>query len=437
MRGSAGYPPAATRTTPLHSAQVHTTRSQVNRNMVALVSEASAAASKAEGAPRHGSSARETLDVPSDGGRSNLAGKLSMLNLGKQEGKGGAPSTGGAVRIPPSERRGWGAVEEERKQEGPSLMEQMMEEAMAAREEKSQERRQEQLRDTKHNFGGGLKKGFLSQRATSATSSTARRGKTNTRRRTEKKGSASGMAASKKESMPVITGRTASSGGLEFDVSAEATNNKSRGGLLLPEVQEAMNQSAASPLGTATTSNNNSGEGQDWLTPELLETISEKPRLAAMLADPRFARAMQLMSTSPQDALGMFASSPEARESFTELMSLLSKHFTAMGTAAEEKAAAEEADRRRVAVGPLAQKALRRAAEGVGVAATPATTEEAANVEKVLQQPELKELLMDPSMQRVLQECGEPQVLARYMRHPEIGPKLQLMARAGLISFRP
>lgn len=433
-------PPAASFPPPEHrsKAQVHTPTSQVKGNMVALVSEAGAAASEAEGAPRHGSSARETLDVPSDGGRSKLAGRLSMLHLGEQEGKGGASSTGGAGRVAPSERRGWGAVEEERKQEGPSLMEQMMEEAMAAREEQSQERRQEQLRDTKHNFGGGLKKGFLSQRAAPATSSTARKGKTNTRRRTEKESPASGSTASKKESMPVITGRAGSSGGLEFDVSAEAKKNNSRGGLLLPEVQEAMNQSAAGPLGRAasSTSNNSSGGGQDWLTPELLETISEKPRLAAMLADPRFAKAMQLMSTSPQDALGMFASTPEARQSFTDLMSLLSKHFTAMGTAAEEKAAAEEADRRRVADGPLAQEALRRAAEGVGVATTPATPEEAANVEKVLQQPELKELLMDPSMQRVLQECGEPQALARYMRHPEVGPKLQLMARAGLISFR-
>ncbi|CAM9629679.1 unnamed protein product [Pylaiella littoralis] len=399
--------------------------------MVVLVSEASATASKAVSAPRHGSSARETLDVPADGGRSNLAGRLSVLNLVEQTRTGGASSTGGPTGVAPSERRGWGAIEEEGKEEGPSLMEQMMEEAMDAREEQSQERRQKQLRDTKQNFGGGLKKGFLSQQAAPAASSTARKGKTSTRRGTGEQSSTSGSETSEKESMPaIITGGTASSGGLEFDVSAEAENNSS-GSLLLLEVQEAMNQSAAGPLG----STHSEGKVKDWLTPELLDTISKKPRLAAMLTDPRFAKAMQLMSTSPEDALGMFASSPEARQSFTELMSLLSKHFTAMGEAADEKAAAEEADRKRVADGPLAQEALRRAAEGVGVAAMPATTEEAANVEKVLQQPELRELLMDPGMQRVLQECGEPHMLARYLLHPEFGPKLQLMARAGLISF--
>ncbi|CAM9496205.1 unnamed protein product [Ectocarpus sp. 6 AP-2014] len=273
-------------------------------------------------------------------------------------------------------------------------MEQMMAEAMTAKEVKSQEQRLEQSRDAKQTFGGGLKKGFLRQRGKEITS---------------------GAPPEVEGSIPVITGRKASDS------------------LLLPEVQEAMKHSASNPLGGAS----GGGGGQEWLTPELLQKISEKPRLAAMLTDPRFSKAMELMSTSPKDALGMFESSAEARESFTELMSLLSKHFTAMGDAADEKAAAEEADRRRVADGPLAQEALRRAAEGVGVAATPATAEETATVDKVLQQPELRELLMDPGMQRVLQECGDPQELARYMRHPEFGPKLQLMAKAGLISFRP
>ncbi|CAM9120996.1 unnamed protein product [Scytosiphon promiscuus] len=383
-------------------------------------------------APRHGSSRRETLDVPAEGG-SKLIGKLAMLNLGKQESNGAISAAGGRSRGTPMGRPDWGALKDEKKAEGPSLMEQMVAEAMAAKEEKSKERRQEQLRNTKQNFGGGLKKGFLSRQTGSATSSAAQKHRSGERKK-RKDGNAqdgSGM----KDAMPVIRGRTAPSGGLEFDVSAGASRTAGAG-FVLPEVQEAMKHSAADPLDGTGGGSGSRSDGQDWLTPELLEKISEKPRLAAMLTDPRFSKAMQLMATSPQDALGMFASSPEARESFTELMSMLSTHFTALGKAADEKTAAEEADRKKVSDGPLAQEALRRAAEGVGVAATPATSEEAAAVEDVLQQPELRELLMDPSMQRVLQECGEPQVLARYIRHPEFGPKLRRMSQAGLISFR-
>lgn len=394
-----------------------------------VVSKSSACVSEDEGAPRHGSSERETLDVPPEG-RSSLTGRLSMLNLGKQESKGGVSAAGGAGGASSSGRSTWESVQGERKYEGPSLMEQMMAEAMAAKEEKAQEQRQEQLRNTKQSFGGGLKKGFLSQRAVPAASSAARKSKKGGRIRKEEQSSTTseGTSSAVQDSIPVITGKAAPSGRLEFDVSAEASSNP---GLVLPEVQEAMKPSAADRVGGA----GGAGGGQDWLTPELLDEISKKPRLSAMLTDPRFAKAMQLMSTSPQDALAMFASNPEARDSFTELMSLLSKHFTAIGEAADKKAAAEEADRKRVAEGPLAQEALRRAEAGVGVASTPATAEEAATVEKVLQQPELRELLTDPGMQRVLQECGDSQALARYMRHPDFGPKLQLMARAGLISF--
>lgn len=395
-----------------------------------VVSKSSAAASNAVGAPRHGSSERETLDVAAEGTRSSVTGRLSMLNLGKQESKSGVPATGGAGGASSSRRSGWEAIQQEREDEGPSLMEQMMAEAMAAKEEKAQEQRQEQLRDTKHSFGGGLKKGFLSQqRAAPAASSAARKGNKGERRRREDRSSTTseGTSSAVQEGMPVITGKAAPSG-LEFDVSAKANSNA---GLVLTEVQVAMKPLAVDRLGDPS----GAGGGQDWLTPDLLEKIAQKPRLAAMLTDPRFAKAMQLMSTSPQDALAMFSSNPEARETFTELMSLLSKHFTTLGEAADKKAAAEEADRKRVAEGPLAQEALRRAEAGVGATATPATTEEAATVEKILQQPELRELLMDPGMQRVLQECRDPQVLARYMRHPDFGPKLQLMARAGLVSF--
>lgn len=246
-----------------------------------------------------------------------------------------------------------------------------------------------------------------------------------------------GTQEAKRDSIPVITGRKAASGsrsGLEFDISAEASGGNNAG-LVLPEVQDAMNEANQKAFGSS--SNNNGISGAEWLTPELLDKISQKPRLAAMLMDPRFAQAMQLMSTSPQEAKALFVSSPEAQETFSELAALLAEHFTSMGKAADARAATAEADRRKVAEGPLAQEALRKAAEGVGAAATTKPSpEEKASVERVLGHPELRELLMDPGMQRVLQECGEPSNLARYMRHPEFGPKLQLMARAGLVSFQ-
>lgn len=435
-------------------------------SMIESLSPSSATVEVPDTPSHSNSSGREKLDVPEHG--SSLSSRLTLLNLDSAQEKqrrlagdafsqpqpsiSGPTGTGGVTS---SQRSGWGLGQagRQQKQEGPSLMEQMMEEAAAAKEEQAKAMRKKQQRETKTTFAKGLKKGFLAGAGGGAPASSTASRKSRTagergKAKTPKGGSSSRYnggvpqssasvtpAAGGKESMPVITGRTASSGGLEFDVSAkvDATNTKSS--LILPEVQAAMEYSTNS-LGGGGGSAAGGGAAGDWLTPELLDKISEKPRLAAMLSDPRFSKAMQLMATSPKDALGMFASSPEARDSFAELMALLADHFTGMGKAADKQAEEDEAERKRVADGPLAQKALRRAAEEVGVAASPATGEEKAQVDSVLQQPELRELLMDPGMQRVLQECGDPSALARYMRHPEFGPKLQLMARAGLVSFR-
>lgn len=198
-----------------------------------------------------------------------------------------------------------------------------------------------------------------------------------------------------------------------------------------------MNQASRQSALGGSSGNAQGGSGTEWLTPDLLDRISQKPRLSGMLMDPRFAQAMQCMSTNPQQAKAMFASDPEAQNTFLELTALLAEHFTNMGQEADARAAAEEAERRKVSDGPLAQEALRKAAAGVGAAATTAPSpEEKARVEEVLGRPELRDLLVDPGMQRVLQECGEPSNLARYIRHPEFGPKLQLMAKAGLVSFQ-
>lgn len=402
-----------------------------------------------EDAPRHGSNDRESLDIPE--AQSSLADRLTMLNLGANSAckqpnlatsseRNSSTSRVGAAAFP-SNRPGWGMDQGGLEQKGPTLMEQMMAEAGAAKKQTIETKRQAQRADTGKGFVGGLKKGFLS--ATGASSAkhrtrkpcTAAKAATEERRDTStvKAGSTTLKAAggSSCQDLPLITGRSHSSGGLEFDVAADAEKNEV--GLVFPEVQEAM-KTAKAPLG-GNEQGSEERRSADWLTPELLDKISEKPRLATMLTDPRFAKAMQLMSTDPQEALSMFASSPEARDTFTELMALLANHFQGMGEAAEEQASRDEADRKRVADGPLAQAALGRAAEGIGATAKPPTGQELEDVDRVLKKPELRDLLLDPEMQKVLQECGEPAALARYMHHPHYGPKLRLMAKSGLVSF--
>jgi len=54
-------------------------------------------------------------------------------------------------------------------------------------------------------------------------------------------------------------------------------------------------------------------------------------------------------------------------------------------------------------------------------------------VAAVLRDPELRGLLTDPGMQRVLEECGTPAGLARHLRDTPTKARLLRLARAGLV----
>lgn len=385
-------------------------------------------------APRH-DTLREQLDIPDDGLSASLSKNLAMLKL-TSSGPASASLQGSAGhRQLKTSTFGSSNMEGlSGKQEGPSLMDQMVAEATTAHVEDANEKRKQRRERTKKDFGKGLRKGFLSKPSCTQNgnggnkSKSAGKGHSNdicVAKSGVSLGLASGKGSTRTENMSLVRDRQAASGGVDFDISGEKGGSNT--GIVIPEVQEAMRKNA-SPAGGAV--------DLQWLTPELLDKISQRPRLADMLTDPRFGKAMQVMSKSPQEAMSLFASNPEAQETFTELSALLAEHFTTIGKAADARAAKDEADRQRVAEGPLAQEALRRAASGNSTVAKPPSKEEQTNVEKILENPELRELLVDPDMQKVLQECSTPADLARYMRHPEYGPKLQLMARAGLVSFQ-
>ena len=51
----------------------------------------------------------------------------------------------------------------------------------------------------------------------------------------------------------------------------------------------------------------------------------------------------------------------------------------------------------------------------------------------MLDDPELRELLMDPDMQRILQECGDPAKFQQHMRDPLIAYRIKKLYQAGLV----
>ncbi len=56
-----------------------------------------------------------------------------------------------------------------------------------------------------------------------------------------------------------------------------------------------------------------------------------------------------------------------------------------------------------------------------------------AAVQAVVNDPELSALLMDPAMQRTLQECGDPAKFQKHMQNPETARKIKKLFDAGLV----
>ena len=51
----------------------------------------------------------------------------------------------------------------------------------------------------------------------------------------------------------------------------------------------------------------------------------------------------------------------------------------------------------------------------------------------MLSDPELRSLLIDPELQRVLVECGDPSKFRQHMRDPVTASKIVKLQKAGLV----
>lgn len=119
-------------------------------------------------------------------------------------------------------------------------------------------------------------------------------------------------------------------------------------------------------------------------------------------------------------------------------MGALGEHFEDLGKQQQQQGL----NKPNVA-GPLMQAALEKAGQQkiqpVNDLEKDKTEQEAVN--RILRDPELRELLLDPAMQTVLQGCSgsdenRGSVLHQYMQYPVIAAKLGKLADAGLIQIK-
>ena len=120
-------------------------------------------------------------------------------------------------------------------------------------------------------------------------------------------------------------------------------------------------------------------------------------------------------------------------------MGALSEHFEELGKQQQQQ---QQGQDKTNAAGPLVQAALEKNQQKIQpVDDLEQDKAEQEAVNRILRDPELRELLLDPAMQTVLQSCagsdnGSGLVLQQYMRDPIMAPRLRKLAAAGLIQIK-
>uniref|UniRef100_A0A7R9U615 STI1 domain-containing protein n=1 Tax=Pinguiococcus pyrenoidosus TaxID=172671 RepID=A0A7R9U615_9STRA len=317
--------------------------------------------------------------------------------------------------------------------EDPSLMSEMLAAAEEARRAKAEAKTKEQRR-LKKSFGSGFQKGFLSSKSKSKSNLTPNSNSNSNSKSNAKSKSRSNTTPGRRSGAPSEAGEARSRS--EEAPTLVGKSKTAADPLRLPEVQAAMKESMA-PLQAKLS------EGS-WLTPELMQKIQESPRLMAAMSNPAFGALLGRMQSNPSQVLKELKDSPETQELLKEFMVLMGKHFEALGAEDDAKSEAKQEEQRQVeqaARGPLAKKILEeeeaKKKAGSGSTLDHLSDRERKEVDDHLQNPEVRQLLMDEDVQRVLVEAStNPAAFHRAMQSPDIARKIRRMAHLGLVQIQ-
>jgi len=240
-----------------------------------------------------------------------------------------------------------------------------------------------------------------------------------------------------------------------------ATKNQQQGKsnpLQLPEVQSAMMSHLQST-------------SSQWATSDLLDSLPKKhPKLARGMSNPRYMNALHEMQTNPKQTFARLKNSdPEIVDWLREFCGVMGEHFCRLGERQQEEGGGGKGrgttTEKVKEMGPLEEKALRRhqynmssKEEGADQRQSdtsciqqqpqpPRQSKQRTNpnsgmddeVSSILANDELRSILLDPKIQKIMEECAGTSEgsnkLRYYMDHVEYGPKLRMLMEAGLVQF--
>jgi len=299
--------------------------------------------------------------------------------------------------------------------EGPSLMEEMMKEAEEERKKKEEIERKKEAKRAKK-FGGGLKGGFFSK-------------KSGDKKKKKKKEPAVETSEKKKADEAEEVYELSPTGELIPTITKPKEPKKSS--LVFDEVQAALGSDPANLL--------NQTKDQ-WATQSLTDKIMKNPRLAMGMSNPRFLQAIADMKRDPEGAKKKYKGVKEIEDFLREFMGVMGEHFTEMGEKEKKKEGKQSQQQQQPQqmgpdLGPLAKEALERqkAREARGEVGWDEDAASKKKVDEIVNDSQISSILMDPEMQKVLQECALPGRMGKYMNDAVWGPKIRMLIDKGLI----
>ncbi|RLN93290.1 hypothetical protein BBJ28_00007905 [Nothophytophthora sp. Chile5] len=317
--------------------------------------------------------------------------------------------------------------------EDESLMDEMVAIAQTAKEAKRKEQEKERNRKS---FGQGLKKGFFN-------TSAAKKKTADAAKRLSSTSQQPGRKQTREERLLIVKQQE------EKTEPADST-------FVFPEVQEALQSvNQLNPNGLDQALQSPSRLSARWMNERFFEKLSRNPKLAQALQNPAFTQAIAEMQQDPRAAVLKYQKDPAVSTMLQDFMAFLGSHFEEvkahMGEAEAQKTPSQpqqsdghQGERK---LQPLAESAASSAQKPPAIVDLDAkrreaianmqrTPEEEAQVQRILQNPELMTALSDEKLMQQLHACQQaPEQLQRLARDPVLGPKLRLLAQHKLVTF--
>ena len=247
----------------------------------------------------------------------------------------------------------------------------------------------------------------------------------------------------------------------------------------LPEVQDAL-RAQGGPSAMQAKLDKERGK---WMTPELIDRVKRDPRLLAGMQNPRFMQALSELGSDPKAAFEKYKKDEGVQDFLRTFMGLMGSHF-------ENVAATEDiqkqydggggggGDKETSGKTPIGKTSITGNPDGLtpiasrslSSSASPSTSSNSnaastsdsrnsllddptissdeiakaakdgqlgvgdADAQRVLSNKDLVDILRDPLMKRVLEECqNDGRNLMKWLQVPQVRAKLRVMEKHGLI----